>query len=173
MPVNREQRIAAARKFAAERRPEREAALRKVKAALQREVADIDAARAQQIVTDAEQGRRAEYLGAGTSRDWKAAVDIARRVTIDAARRGATITDGELKLAALRATGKLVGASMFGDLTMSINRKADGVLLSSIVVRRDTGKPGAGFTEYARSQGFKASLPTLQKRVFKRFERER
>ncbi|MFH1103714.1 MAG: hypothetical protein V1757_02035, partial [Actinomycetota bacterium] len=69
--------------------------------------------------------------------------------------------------------GKLVGASMFGDLTMSINRKADGVLLSSIVVKRDTGKPGAGFTEFARSQGSKASLATLQKRVFKRFERDR
>jgi hypothetical protein len=146
----------------------------KAKAALQREVADTGPARAQQIVTDAEQGRRVEYLApAATPRDWKAAVDIARRVTIDAARRGATITDGELKLAALRATGKLVGTSTFGELTMAINRKADGVLLSSIVVRRETGKPGAGFTEFARSQGSKASLATLQKRVFKRFERER
>ena len=170
--MNRDLRIAAARKFAVERRPEREAERRKARAELQREVARMSPDRAQQLVDKAEaKVSTATLRRVANPLDWKAAVDIARRVTVDAARRSEAISDGEVKVAALRATGRLIDSSAFATLAASINRKAEGVLLSSIIVNRGTGKPAAGFTEFARGRGFDAPLSNLQQQVFEHFAR--
>ena len=91
---------------------------------------------------------------------------IARKTAIDAARRGVTITYGEIKFAVWQTLGMLVGYSMFAELAMSVNRKDDSVLLSSIIVHKADGRPGDGFFPYARRHGFDDPLATLQQRVF-------
>ena len=58
---------------------------------------------------------------------------------------------------------------MFADLVVSVHKKSDGVLLSSIIVHQDDGKPGDGFLPYARELGFDAPVATLQRRVFEHF----
>jgi hypothetical protein len=58
---------------------------------------------------------------------------------------------------------------MFANLAMSVNRESDGVLLSSIIVHKDDGKPGAGFRPYAISQGFDEPIDTSQRHVFEYF----
>ena len=171
-PMNRELRIAAARKIAVDRKPEREAARKKVRADLQQEVARMTPDRAQQLVDKAEARASTGRLGRTTTPiEWKAAVDIARRVSVDAARRGETISDAEVRLAALRATGKVIDSAAFPTLAMSVNRKAEGVLLSAIIVNRGTGKPAAGFAAFARDRGFDAPVSSLQHAVFEHFGR--
>jgi len=170
--MNRDSRIAAARKFALDRRPAREAEQRKVRTDLQRAVARMSPDRAQQLVDKAEAKVSTPRLKRTTNPiDWKKAVDIARRVTVDAARRGETISDGEIRVAALQATGKLVDSGTFATLAAAVNRKAEAVLLSSIIVSRGTGKPAAGFTQFARGRGFDEPLSALQQQVFDHFAR--
>ena len=62
-----------------------------------------------------------------------------------------------------------VGHNSYAELAMSINDKADGCLLSSIIVTADTGEPGAGFLPFARRSGFDVPVETLQRQVFDRF----
>ncbi len=101
--------------------------------------------------------------------EWSLAVDAARAVTIEAARRRRKITYGELRVAAYETTGMKVGHNQFAELAMSINRPGDGCLLSSIIVTADTGEPGGGFLPYARSLGFDAPLATPQRQAMDRF----
>jgi hypothetical protein len=104
-----------------------------------------------------------------TPHEWDVAVAAARTVTIDAAARGETITYGELRVAAYEATRMKVGHNSFANLAMETNRKGDGCLLSSIIVRAEDGMPGEGFLPYARSLGFTESLSALQANVFDHF----
>jgi hypothetical protein len=62
-----------------------------------------------------------------------------------------------------------VGHNQFAELAMSINDKADGCLLSSIIVKADTGEPGEGFLPFARRSGFDAPVATLQRQAFDHF----
>jgi len=101
--------------------------------------------------------------------EWDKAVEAARTVAIAAARRGEKITYGELRVAAYEVTGMKVGHSMFGRLCMETNRASDQCLLSSIIVKVDTGEPGKGFLPYARSQGFDGPVETMQRATFQHF----
>lgn len=62
-----------------------------------------------------------------------------------------------------------VGHNQYAQLVMDPNRPEDGYLLSAIVVRADDGRPGDGFLPHARSMGFDAPIPTLQRRVWDTF----
>lgn len=104
-----------------------------------------------------------------TPHEWALGVDAARAVSIEAARLRRTITYGELRVAAYEATGMKVGHNQFAELAISINRPGDGCLLSSIIVKADTGKPGAGFLPFARRQGFDQPVATMQRHVFEYF----
>ena len=168
--VRRDERIRQAREASSARGPEREAEQERLRGQLDRELASIGPDEAQRLVSVAEHSPDAKYLGPdATPVEWKQAVAAARRVTIEAARRGETITYAAIKLAVYRDTGLLVGYSMFGTLVMETNQKADGVLLSSIVVKKDTGAPGSGLLEYARSQGFDEPVATMQRHCFEHF----
>lgn len=169
-PDPRHERIRAARGGAAARAPDREGELRRKRECLKRDLAATDPESAQRIVSEAAMAADARYLGPdSTPIEWKSAVTIVRDVTIDAARRGETITCAAIRLAVLRDTAMLIGYSMFGRLVMETNRKDDRVLISSIVVKKDSGLPGSGFLAYARSQGFDEPLATIQRHVFERF----
>jgi len=125
---------------------------------------------AQRRVSAAQLGRGTRYVGPiKTPGDWDRAVEIARDVTIEAARNRRTITYGELRYAVLDELDALVGWSMFGQLAMRVNVESDGVLLSAIIVHQSDGKPGDGFIPYARSQGFDGEVATLQRHVFDHF----
>lgn len=63
----------------------------------------------------------------------------------------------------------LVGHSMFAELVVAVNEKSDGVLLPSIIVHQDDGKPGEGFLPYAKDMGFDQPLETLQRQVYEHF----
>jgi hypothetical protein len=66
-----------------------------------------------------------------------------------------------------------VGHNSYGRLAMETNTKSDGWLLSSIIARASTGKPGSGMAPYARIQGFDAPLDVLQQQVFDHYEAKR
>lgn len=104
-----------------------------------------------------------------TPKEWERAVEIARLVTITRAKRHDTLTYGEIKWAIHDELQMLVGHSMFADLVAAVNEKSDGVLLSSIIVHQDDGRPGDGFLPYAREMGFDAPLETLQRQVYEHF----
>ena len=104
-----------------------------------------------------------------TPGQWSDAVVAARQVTIAAARQGRTITYGELRVAAYKATGMKVGHNQYADLAMAVNSGDDGCLLSAIILEKGSGEPGGGFLPYARDQGFDEPVATLQRRVHEHF----
>lgn len=168
--MNREERIEKARRMAAENAPQREAIEQQRATRIAQRLSGIGASQAQRHVTAAEQSGNAEYLGpVKTPREWDQAVELARSVAITRARRRDTITFGEIKWAIFDELRMLVGHSMFAELMVAVNRKSDGVLLSSIIVHQDDGEPGEGFLPYAKDLGFDLPLKTLQRQVFERF----
>lgn len=107
------------------------------------------------------------WLGpVSTPHEWSQAVAAARGVAIEAARRRQTITYGECRLAEYEATNMKVGHNQYAELTADINELGDGCMLSAIIVKADTGDPGAGFYPFARASGFDAPLSTLQRQVW-------
>ncbi len=165
--MNREQRIEEAKRRAAdtsvERAESRAAADEDLRTHVEEMTPDEAATQASAINFDSS----VKALGPiATPHEWDLAVAAARAVTIEAARRGETITYGELRVAVFEATGMKIGHDSFGRLAMDTNRKADDCLLSSIIVQASTGQPGTGFLPYARSQGFDAPLDTLQRQAF-------
>ena len=89
---------------------------------------------------------------------------------IETARRRETLTYAELQIAAVRASGKQIGYSMYGTFCMELNHPGqDGCLISSIVVGSDTGEPGPGLLPFAESIGFKKPLEELQEDVYRTF----
>lgn len=111
------------------------------------------------------------YLGSiATQHEWNQALAAAREVVIEKARRGETLTYGELQVAAYRASGRKIGHSMYGTFCMELNRHGeDGCLISSIIVTVDTGDPGPGLIPFARSLGINKSIESLQRAVFEKF----
>lgn len=167
---DREERIAEAKRRAEATRDSREAQAEQERERLATTIRHLSPADATHRASTINFDKSIESLGPeATPMEWSQAVEAARLVTIDAARRGNTITYGELRVAAFEATGMKVGHSMFGRLCMETNRHGDDCLLSSIIVKADTGIPGEGFAPYARSQGFSAPLETLQRQVFDQF----
>jgi len=172
--MNREQRIEEARRRAGatsvERAESRAVAEHDLRAHIQKMTPLEAAAVASTINFDSS----VQALGpVATPYEWDLAVAAARAVTIEAAKSGKTITYGELRVAAYEATAMKVGHNSFGRLAMETNEKADGCLLSSIIVQASTSEPGTGFLPYARSQGFDAPVETLQRQVFVSFQEDR
>lgn len=172
--MNKEQRIEEGRRRAeatsAERAEARAATEHDLRAHIQEMTPQEAAAVASSINFDSS----VRALGPiATPYEWDLAVAAARAVTIEAAKRGETITYGELRVAAYEATAMKVGHNSFGRLAMETNKKSDGCLLSSIIVQASTGEPGTGFLPYARSQGFDASVESTQQQVFESFRENR
>jgi hypothetical protein len=168
--VNREERIERARQMAAERAPQREVQVQQRANRLQQRLSDVGASQAQRHVTAAEQSGNAVYLGpVKTPREWDNAVELARLVTFTRAKRRDKITYGEIKWAIFDELRMLVDPSMFANLMEAVNHESDGVLLSSIIVHQDDGKPGEGFLPYAKGLGFDQPLETLQRLVYEHF----
>lgn len=168
--MNREKRIAWARRKAAENTPERERRRLLEEQERSERIASLGSSEANRRARVLDNDSSAPWLGpVSTPHEWSIAVTAARAVTIEAARRGHTITYGELRLAAYEATGMRLGFHQYAELAMSVNEKADGCLLSAIIVKSDTHVPGDGFLPYARSQSFHEPLDTVQRQVFEHF----
>ena len=156
--------------MAADNAPQQEAKAQQRASRVSQRLSNVGASQAQRHVTAAEQSGNAVYLGtAETPQEWDRAVELARLLTITRAKRRDTITYGEIKWAIFDELRMLVGHSMFATLMEAVNRESDGVLLSSIIVHQDDGKPGEGFLPYAREMGFDPPLETLQRHVYAHF----
>ncbi len=156
--------------MAREGAPPREDVARKSAHQLHQRLSDVGASQAQRHVAAAEQSGQAVYLDpVETPEEWDQAVELARLVTISRAKRRDTISYGEIKWVILTELRMLVGHSMFPNLMEAVNQTSDGVLLSSVIVNKDDGKPGAGFLPYARSLGFDLPVEALQRQVYDHF----
>lgn len=166
-----ETRFEEALRLAKENAPEREARLAREAEERLICLAEAGSEGAHKEITRLKAARMHAYLRpSGSPYEWKVAVKAAREAALDAASRRGTITYGELELAAFLATNKLVGHNTFRDLAAAINdKKADGVMLSSVVVKQDTREVGDGFYEYAESLGFSGSPEELRENVWRRF----
>jgi hypothetical protein len=172
--MNREERIVWARRKAAESAPERARKRAEEEAERSARIASMGHAHANRASHELSIDKSIPWMGpVSTPHEWTEAVAAARAVVIEAAHRRRTVTYGELRLAAFETTGMKVGHNQYAELAMSINQRSDQCLLSAIIVQAASGEPGAGFLPYARSQGFDASLSTLQRQVFDCFAHER
>jgi hypothetical protein len=168
--MNHEERIAWAKRKAAETAPERARQRERDEAERSERIASMGSEEANRAAHDLSSNTSIPWMGpVATPAEWTQAVAAARAVTIEAARHQRTITFGELRVAAYEATNMKVGHNSYAELAMSINDKADSCLLSSIIVRADTGKPGAGFLPFARRSGFDAPVTTLQRQAYDHF----
>jgi hypothetical protein len=131
-------------------------------------IAAMSSVEVSESVVRAESKGSASYLGPlSTPVEWKASLAAARDVVIERAKRGETLTYGEIKVAAYEATGHLIGYSMYGRFCEELNRPGtDGCVLSSIIVDSETGEPGPGLVPYAKEMGFPDSVKLLQRQVF-------
>jgi hypothetical protein len=168
--MNREERIEKARRLAAAHAPPSEAEAQKRAARIYQRLSDVGASMAQRHVTAAEQAADTVYVSPEeASQAWERAIQIARLVTIKRAKRRDKITFGEVKWAVFEDLKMLIDDSLFADFVVAINQEADGVLLSSIIVHPEDGKPGEAFLAYATSLGFELPLGTLQRQVYEHF----
>lgn len=169
--MNKEDRIAEARRRAAATSGERTIARAAAEKRLRSRIEEMTPDEASAVASTINFDSSVKALGPhATPSEWDIAVAAARGVKVEAARRGETITYGELRVAAYEAREMKVGHNMFGRLATETNRQSDGCLLSSIIVQADTGEPGKGLEPYARSQRFDAPIATLQRHVFAHFQ---
>jgi len=168
--MNREERIAKARQMAARNAPDRATKTQQQGSRVAQRLANVGASQAQRHVAAAEQSGDTEYLGpVETPQEWERAVELARAVAITRAKRHDTITHGEVMWVIYDELRMLVGYSKLQEFLEAIDREADRVLLSSIVLDPDTGHPLDGFTRYADDRGFGLPLATLQRQVYEHF----
>ena len=168
--MNREERIEKARRMAADNAPRREAQARQQAGRVAQRLSNVGASQAQRHVIAAEQAGDTRILGpADAPREWERAVELARLITITRAKRRDTITYSEIKWVVLDELRMLVDPSSFAELVASVDQESDGVLLSSIIVHEEVGKPGDGFLSYAKEQGFDLQLEALQRQVYGHF----
>ena len=168
--VNREERIAYARELAAasgdrlsaEHKAEATERARQL-SALPAEEAKRHAAR---ISGDGGIGAMGPLK---TPAEWVKAREAIRSAVIASARAGHTITYEAIELVAHEVTGLKLGYRMVGRMCTEVNRAGDGCLLSSIIVRSDTGRPGHGFEPFAHEQGFLDPTGVQQQAVFRHF----
>lgn len=170
--MNREQRIEYARKLAAASAQQRAEEHEASAAERVRRLGGLDPkdVRRQAAVLSAD-GRVVAMGPVKTPREWAAAREAVRAAVIAAARAGHTITYEAIELVAYEVTGMKLGYRVVGRMCMDINRASDGCLLSSIIVRSDTRRPGHGFEPFAREQGFTDPIGIQQQAVFKHFTR--
>jgi hypothetical protein len=168
--MNREERIAHARKLAADSAPQRAQEREAEAAERARRLAALSPTEARRHAAAVSKDARVEAMGPNkTPREWAKAREAIRAAVIAAAREGHAITYEAVHLVAYEATGMKLGYRMNGRMCMELNRSSDACLLSSIIVRGDTGRPGDGFEPFAREAGFTDPLGILQKAVFAHF----
>jgi hypothetical protein len=168
--VNREERIAYARKLAAESAPQRAREREAEAAERAHRLAALTPMEARRHAAAISKDARVQAMGpTKTPREWAMAREAIRAAAIATARGGHTITDDAIHLVAHEATGMKLGYRMNGQMCMELNRDSDGCLLSSIIVRHDTGRPGEDFGPFAREAGFTDPLGVLQQAVFAHF----
>ncbi len=168
--MDREKRIAWARRKVAENAPKRAQHREREEAERSARIAAMGSVKANGVAYHVSRDSSIPWLGSvSTPHEWSQAVAATRAVTIQAARLQRTITYGELRIAAYEITGMKVGHNQYADLAMNINQRSDECLLSSIIVKADSGKPGDGFLPFARSEGFDQPVATLQRQVFEHF----
>lgn len=156
--------------MAAERAPQPETVARQRANRIAQRLSNVGASQAQRHVTAAEQSDAAVYLSpVETPQEWERAVELARLITIIRAKRHDTITYGEIKWAIFDELHMLVDHSMLADLMIALNQQSDGVLLPSIIVHPDNGKPSDDFLLAAMELGFDAPVETLQRQVYQHF----
>ncbi len=172
--MTRESRIARARQMAAETSDARASEREEEESRRTSEIASRGSAAAIAAANQLRMDDSVGYLGPqATEYEWNVALKAARLVVVEAARRGQTLTYGELQLAAVRSTGLQIGYSMYGTFCMELNQPGlDGCLISSIVVGADTGEPGPGLIPFAQSIGIDKPIAVLQRDVFDRFAKE-
>ena len=168
--VNREERIEKARRMAAEKAPQQEAKAQQRANRVAQRLSNVGASQAQRHVTAAEQSGSAVYLEpVTTSHEWGRAVELARLVTIARAKRRDTVTYGEIKWAIFDEMRMLVDPAAFDDLVVAVNHESDGMLLASIIVHPETGKPSDDYLLAAMEMGFDLPLEALQRQVYQHF----
>gem|GEM_PF-318625 len=168
--VNREERIAYARKLAGAS-AERLSAEREAEAAERaRRLSSLPTEEAKRHVARISYDSSVGAMGpVKTPAEWAKAREAIRAAVIASARAGHTITYEAIELVAHEVTGLKLSYRMVGRMCMEINRGGDGCLLSSIIVRSDTGRPGQGFEPFAHEQGFLDPVGVQQQAVFRRF----
>ena len=122
VPHTREDRIRRARKMAQvtsdERAVQREADAK----ARATDIASLGRSRALAEAKRLAEAESIGYLGPiATPHEWKQALQAARDVVIETARRRDTLTYAELQIAAVQASGKQIGYSMYGTFCMELN----------------------------------------------------
>jgi hypothetical protein len=168
--MNREERIEKARRMAAANSPQPEEEAQKRADRIYQRLSQVGAGLAQRHVLAAEQSDTTVYVGpADTPWEWEQAVELARLITIKRAQRRDTITFGEIRWAILDDIRMLVDQSTLANLAMGVNRESDGVLLSSLIVHEDGGKPDEAFLQHAANLGFDLPLAALQRQAYRHF----
>jgi hypothetical protein len=157
LSMNREERIAWARREAAEEAPERARQKQQNAGERSQRVVSMGSTKANWMADLLSQDDSIPWLGpVSQPYEWTQAVEAAREVTIEAARHSRTETYGELRIAAYKATDMKVGHNQFAELAMSANRPGDKCLLSAIIVvfgdpRRRTSRNSGQFLAACRS----------------------
>ena len=166
----REERIAKAKKVAAERGPELRDRHEAEQASAAGRVSRLRQSELRDRVRMLEGDLQTQYIGPKeTPVEWAKALRACRDYVIDAVRRGQLVTYNELRLLTYEVTGLLLGFSLYAQMCEQINKDSDECLLSSWVVTQETKRPGEGFFEFARSRGFDLPLETLQRQVREHF----
>lgn len=168
--MDREERIARARRMAAEHAPQPQAKAQQQANRIAQRLSNVGPSQAQRHVAALEQSGDAVYLGpAETPREWERAVELARLVTITRAKRRDTITYGEIKWVIHDELRMLVDDADFIALVMAVNQESDGVVLASIIVDPDSGQPSDDILLDAMERGFDLPPGTLQRQVYEHF----
>ena len=169
----REERIAKAKKVAAERGPELRDRHEAERASAAGRVSRLRKSELRDRVRMLEGDRQGQFIGPVQNPvSWENARRACRDYVIDAVRRGDRVVYDELRILTYEVTGLLLGHAMFARMCEEINEDSDQCLLSSWVVTQETRTPGAGFFAYARSQGYDLPLETLQRQAREYFAQQ-
>lgn len=156
--------------MAAEHAPSPEADTQQKASYLVQRLANVGASQAQRHVDAAERAGTAEYLDPNaSSQAWDRAVGLARLVTIARAKRRDTITSGEIRWVIYTDLRMLLDDAAFNSLAHALRSEPEPVLLGSIVVDPDSGKPTDDFLLEAMERGFEDPLEVLQRQVHGHF----
>lgn len=168
--MNREERIERARRMAADHAPAPADKLRQRGNRLAQRLLNVGASQAQRHVDAAVDSGGAAYLEpASTPGLWDTAVELARMIAISRAKRRDTVTSAEIKWAIFDEFRVLMHDETFETMVQAMKRETDGVLLGSIVVDPDTGRPSDDFLLAAMEAGIDLPVEALQRQVYEHF----
>ncbi len=168
--MNREERIERARRIAAQGAPTAEDELKKTTQRLYQRLSGVGASQADRHVeATLRSGTRTLINPTDAPREWTKAIELARALTAQRARRRDKITYGELQWAILDELRALVDPESMVELLLTISREPEGVLLAAIAVDAATGEPSDDFLLEAMELGFDDPPSALQRQAFEAF----